>query len=50
MDVDFRGDLDLVLPEGAHSGAIGKNDSIMFFVFYKVYTIFFCFHFFPRLN
>ena len=48
--VDFGGDPDLVLPEGAQWGAIGKNDSTMFFYFPKVYTMFLCFDFFPRLN
>ena len=32
--VDFRGDPDLVLPEGAQWGAIGKNDLTMFFLFF----------------
>lgn len=38
--VDFRGDLDLVLLEGAQWGAIGKNFFTMFFLFSKVYTCF----------
>ena len=33
--VDFQGDRDLVLPEGAQWGAIGKNDSTMFFIFIR---------------
>ena len=40
-DVNFRGDLDLALPEGAQWGAIGKNALTMFFYFLQVYT-FFC--------
>ena len=48
--VDFRGDPDLVLPEDAQWGAIGKNALTMFFYFSKVYTMFLCFDFFPRLN
>ena len=41
--VDFRGDPDLVLLEGAQWGAIGKIDLTMFFDFYKVYTNVFLF-------
>ena len=41
VGIDFRGDLDLVLPEGAQSSAIGKNFLTMFFYFSKVYTCFF---------
>jgi len=41
--VDFHGDPDLVLPEGAQWGAIGKNVLTMFFDFPKVYTMFLCF-------
>ena len=32
--VDFRGDPNLVLPEGAQWGAIDKNDLTMFFLFF----------------
>ena len=32
--VNFRGDRDLVLPEGAHWGAMGKNVFTMFFYFF----------------
>ena len=46
--VDFRGDPDLVLPEGAQWGAIGKNFLTMFLIFSKVYTIFLCFWWFLR--
>ena len=48
--VDFRGDPDLALPEGAQWGAMGKNVLTMFFDFPKVYTMFLCFDLFPRLN
>ena len=45
--VDFRRDPDLILPDGAQWGAIGKNVLTIFFIFSKVSTCF-CILMFPK--
>ena len=48
--INFRRDPNFQLPKGAQWGAIGKNVLTMLFYFPKVYTMFFYFDVFPRLN
>ena len=43
--IDFRGDLDLIIPDGAQWGAMGKNVLTMFLIlrFVHVFVFFYVF-------
>ena len=45
LGIEFQGDPDLVLPDEAQWGEIGKNVLTMFFDFFKAYTCFCIFMF-----